>query len=351
MIVKNEESRLMDCLMSVKDIVDEIIIIDTGSEDSTKEVASKITDRIFDFQWENDFSKARNFAFSHATNDYILWLDADDILLKEDKSAFERFKSTLDPSVDAVMMKYNTAFDAQGNVTFSYYRERLVKRERQFLWKEPVHEYIEISGNIIQSDIGITHTKTGGGSGERNIAIYENIMSKGDDLSPRGMYYYARELKEHGRYGEAICFFNAFLDTKKGWVEDCITACAELGACYGKENQRDEQITALIKSFVYDAPRAEICCDLGYVFKAEGNYERAVFWFRLAGTLQKPKGNWGFIREDCWGYIPYIELAVCCDRLGMVQLAEQYNEFAGIYKPDDPSVELNRLYFKQRPGR
>ena len=63
MIVKNEERVLERCLNSIADLMDEIIIVDTGSTDRTKEIASNYTDKIYDFEWVNDFSKARNFSF------------------------------------------------------------------------------------------------------------------------------------------------------------------------------------------------------------------------------------------------------------------------------------------------
>ena len=196
MIVKDEEASLGNCLSSVKDIVDEIIVVDTGSSDATKEIARRFTDHVLDFIWVDDFSKARNYSFEHATMDYILWLDADDVLLEPDREKLKQLKETLDQSVDGFMMKYNIAFYSKGNVTFSYYRERLVKRERKYLWKEAVHEYLEIYGSIIQTDIGITHTKKGGAPTGRNIAIYERLLAEGGQLSPRGIYYYARELTE-----------------------------------------------------------------------------------------------------------------------------------------------------------
>ena len=83
MIVKDEQDVIERCLESVKDVVDEIIIVDTGSTDKTKQIVSKYTDKIYDFEWVNDFAKARNYSFSKATKDYILWLDADDVILKE----------------------------------------------------------------------------------------------------------------------------------------------------------------------------------------------------------------------------------------------------------------------------
>ena len=82
MIVKNEEELLARCLNSVKDLVDEIVIVDSGSTDKTLQIAKSFGAKIFYFEWCNDFSKARNFAFSKATSDYILWLDADDVMPK-----------------------------------------------------------------------------------------------------------------------------------------------------------------------------------------------------------------------------------------------------------------------------
>ncbi|MEJ9268433.1 glycosyltransferase family 2 protein, partial [Bacillus thuringiensis] len=79
MIVKNEVEVLSRCLDAIRDGVEEIIIVDTGSTDATKKVAQQYTAKIYDFEWIDDFSAARNFAFSKATNEYILWLDADDI--------------------------------------------------------------------------------------------------------------------------------------------------------------------------------------------------------------------------------------------------------------------------------
>lgn len=78
MIVKNEEKYLQGCLESVKDFVDEIVIVDTGSTDRTKEIAQSFGAKIYDFVWRDDFSLARNEALKHSTGEWILYLDADE---------------------------------------------------------------------------------------------------------------------------------------------------------------------------------------------------------------------------------------------------------------------------------
>ena len=84
MIVKNEEDVLARCLESVRGFVDEIVIVDTGSQDRTRQVAEKYTDKIYDFPWDDDFSAARNYGLEKATKEYCMWLDADDVILPEE---------------------------------------------------------------------------------------------------------------------------------------------------------------------------------------------------------------------------------------------------------------------------
>lgn len=346
MIVKNEEKVLARCLDSVKDLVDEIIIVDTGSSDKTKEIAREYTDKIYDYVWVDDFSAARNFSYSKASMDYTFWLDADDIILEEDKIKFNQLKENLDPSIDIVMMKYNATIDDFNNPTLSYYRERLTKRANNHIWKEPVHEYLELSGNIINSDICITHKKDNNDNSDRNLSIYEKIVSKGEELSTRGLYYYGRELYNWQRYEDSIKYINKFLDSNLGWVEDNIGSCHLLSQCYQCLNDREGMLNSLLKSFKYDKPRAEICCQLGQFYMDDSNYQRAIVWLTLATQLKKPEDNWGFIQHDYWGYIPNMQLCVCYYKIGKIKEAIKYNEKAAEFKPHDSVIAYNRSFFE-----
>lgn len=352
MIVKNEEETLVRCLSSCSTLIDEIIIVDTGSSDKTKEIAANYTDKIYDFAWCDDFSAARNYAYEKATMDYILWLDADDILLDEDVQKLMELKETLPEDIDTVMLKYNTGFDQHGNVTFSYYRERLTKRSRGFRWREPVHEYLETGGNIHRLDAAVTHAKPQERNQEalsdRNLNIYEALLRKGQELSPRGLYYYARELKDHGRYADALSYFDQFLKSKRGWVEDCIVACGEMARCHLALNEPEQALGAMLRSFLYDAPRAEICCQIGYYYKERQDYVKAIAWFEVAIRVKQPEHSWGFSQPDCRGFIPSLECAVCYDRLGNLEKAEEYNELAAVFKPESDQVAFNRHYFQGR---
>ena len=131
MIVKNEEAVFARCLDSVTELVDEVVIVDTGSTDKTREISRRYTKKVFDFKWTDDFSAARNYAFGKAAMDYQMWLDANDILEESQREKFSELKNALTADVDIVTMKYHTDTDDAGALLFSSTRERLLKRERQ----------------------------------------------------------------------------------------------------------------------------------------------------------------------------------------------------------------------------
>ena len=95
MIVRDEEKNLPHCLDSVRDVFDEIVVVDTGSKDRTVEIARSFGARVFDFVWVDDFAAARNEALSHATGDYVFWLDADDVVEPAEKEKLRALLGSL----------------------------------------------------------------------------------------------------------------------------------------------------------------------------------------------------------------------------------------------------------------
>jgi glycosyltransferase involved in cell wall biosynthesis len=350
LIVKNEENTLGRCLSSMKDVADEIIIVDTGSTDSTEQVASEFTERIEHFAWIDDFAAARNFAFSLATKSHIMWLDADDILKETDRQKLISLKQHLNPDVDSVSMEYHLAFDEFGNVTTKLRRNRLVKRERAFKWIGPVHEYLEVYGHILHSDVAVTHSSIHHDS-DRNLNIYEQRLAKGESFSPRDLFYYANELKDHGKFEAAIKYYNQFLATEKGWIEDNVTACSRLCDSYDELHDTRNMVDSIFRSFHYDKPRAEFCCRLGYYFMQRNEPKLAIYWYRLALTTEKPEESWGFENLACSTWLPNLQLCVCYDRIGEYEKAYEHNEKAAIFRPTDERILANRSYLNNRLGK
>jgi glycosyltransferase involved in cell wall biosynthesis len=346
MIVKNEGGNIADCLDCAKKIVDEIIIVDTGSTDDTKEIAKRYTDKIYDFEWCDDFAAARNYSYSFATQDYIMWLDADDIIDDENIAKFIEYKDKITDD-DVIMMRYATQTNDRGEYTFSFFRERMSKRVNNYRWHEPVHEYLEKSGKIVQADIVIKHNKHTRSYSDRNMKIYEKQIEEGKTLSTRGLYYYARELYSFRRYKASLDMYLDFFSRKDGWVEDRISACEGMADCCSSLGDDKKALVTLFQSFLYDTPRAEICCKIGYIYKKQNDWKKALYWFKSVLALEKPK-TWGFIRAEFWDYIPLAECVVCCDKLGDIDKAEEYNEKVAELRPDSASVEYNRQYFRKK---
>ncbi len=347
MIVKNEERVLERCLNTARGFADEIIIVDTGSEDKTREIAERFTKKVYEFTWKDDFAAARNEAFSKATMDYCMWLDADDVVTEENQKKLCRLKETMDTDVDMVMMKYATSADANGNTLFSYYRERLMKNGRGFLWEGRVHEVIVPAGKVVYSDIEIHHQKTGAGDGDRNLRIYEKMLKEGEILNGRNKFYYGRELLAHRRYGDAQKVLEEFL-AGEGWGENKIEACLNLAECFRAMGQKEEGVLVLLRGFLYGTPRGEACFELGRYFQEKEEWEQAIFWYELALKLT-PSGEMGaFVRWEYYGYLPEINLCVCYDRLGDAEKAYAYHLKSKARRPEADEVKWNDRYFKEK---
>ncbi len=347
MIVKNEEKVLGRCLDSIRKGMDEIIIVDTGSYDATKAVARKYTDKIFDFKWNDDFSSARNFSFSKATGDFILWLDADDVITEENLGRFISLKENITDGTDVYMMRYNTAFDEAGVPVFCCYRERLIRRSTPHVWKGKVHEAIEYSGRTEYSDIAVNHLSVKKEYGRRNLEIYEKQKKSGEKMTPRDCFYYGRELYYHKQFEKAEEVLSEFLKDKAGWSENKIEACRILSECFKEENDLDKAVKSLTDSFLYGIPKADICCEIGNIFFSHSEFKTAAFWFQTALSLPFEEKNGGFIRKDFENFIPCIMLCVCYDRLGDIEKAERYNIEAGKIKPYSEAYLHNLEYFKK----
>ena len=343
MIVKNEEEVIGRCLASVKDLVDEINIVDTGSTDSTKNIVGQFTDRIFDFQWIDNFAAARNFSFQQATKEYILWLDADDVFSEEDQEKFKALKKSLTPDIDAVSMNYYLSFDAEGNVSSLLRRNRLVKREKQFQWIGAVHEYLSVGGNIYTSDVAVSHLPLSHDH-NRNIEIYNQLVKSGEELSPRDTFYYANELLDHAQYEKAIFYYEQFLTSKLGWVEDNIRACFKLADCYTHLNDKENNVSSILRSFEYDIPRPEACCRLGYHFMEQFKNHEAIHWYEQA-LLTKQHPHAPFQNNTFTTWLPHLQLCVLYDRLKQYEIAHAHNELAGTFKTNDAKIQFNKDYF------
>lgn len=342
MIVKNEENTLARCLNSCKKLFDEIIIVDTGSLDKTKQIAKQYTNKIFDFKWQDDFSLARNYAFSKATSQYIMWLDADDVVPKSSLKKLLELKKEL--KADVYMLKYNIAF-LNNKPTFSYFRERIVKNCKFAFWQGVVHECITPFGKIERLNISINHKKIKYEKNNRNINIYRQLFKK-RPLYPREQYYYGRELYDHKKYKKCISVLKSFVLSGKGWSENMYDAIYIISECYRILNQKEKQLFWLFKSFELTKPRANIVCKIADYFLNTKNYQIAIFWYNFATKCEDVTFKGGFIEPMYYNYYPYLQMCYSYFCLGNLKLSERYNNLAKKYYKSE-QVLNNENYFNK----
>ncbi|THF79874.1 glycosyltransferase family 2 protein [Cohnella fermenti] len=348
-IVKNEETTLGRCLESVRDAVDEINIVDTGSSDRTVEIASRFTDRVFYYEWPDSFAKALNKAFSYATMDYILYMDADDVMLPKDRDAFLELKRTLDSSIDVVSMFYDYGTDEYGNVSLRYRYNRLVKRSRNFQWHGDCHQYLAASGKTLNADIAITHRRIKHATG-RTLNLFRKKQQRGETFDARDYFYYGNELRENGHHAEAIEAYKTHLSRQDAWVDDKIYSCINSADCHRYLNDRGNELTMLLKSFEYGAPRAEAVSRIGDHFNHAGQFKTAIYWYELALRTRPAPDQWSFSYPAYYTWYPHLQLCVCYFKVGDLRTAYEHNEEARKYRPDDGSVKHNRKWLGERLG-
>ena len=351
MIVKDEEAVLERCLNSAAALADEIVIVDTGSSDATKEIAGRFTDRIYGFPWKDDFAAARNFSFSLAEGEYVMWLDADDVLPEDSLRLLLAKKASLSGDVDVIMLPYETAFDETGKAVFSCERERVIRNCGQCVWTGAVHEAIVPFGRILRLPAPIRHEKRGEGDRDRNLRIYERLLKENRRLDARQQYYYGRELYFHEKYAKAEAVLERFLKEPDAWIVNRMEAVRLLAYCRYRQGRDQEAFETLLSGLGLGAPQPELCCDLGKHFLDREQYGAAAFWYQAALAWSRSEAaGWtetdgGFAQLDCRGFLPCIQLCVCYDRMGDHKRAEAYNERAGSYRPLSPYFLQNRRYF------
>lgn len=323
MIVKNEEDVLERCLEGIAGLMDEIVIVDTGSTDRTKQIAFKYTDKVYDFAWVGDFSKARNFAFEKASCDYIYSADADEIVDAENREKLKRLKETMMPEIDIVQMKYTNQLEF--GTIYNYdeeLRPKLYKRIRTFRFEEPIHETVVLEPVIYDSDIEIIH-KPQESHTSRDIAAFERLTDGGVRLSKRLHNLYAKELFVSGTDEDcirAVPFFEASAAEETRSLDEVKEACCVAA----RGNRLLGNIPAFFKYALKNVAAdgcSEICCELGQYFLDEEDYKEAALWFYNAAYETEC-----ILNIKCRDDLPLRALARCYRLCGEEGLAAHYEE-------------------------
>ena len=249
MIVKNEENCLARVLSGVHRYVDEIIIADTGSTDRTKEIARGFNAKVLDFndskafdidtfvegvpgpftgqKYLCDYALARNFSFENAAGDYILWLDADDVVLSAEN--LPKLLDSMDANKsDLSMLPYQVYFDENDNCTRVYARERISKRDSGLRWGGPIHEAIlyEPCHQILHTDSVIVqhrrleNTRPPGVKHSRIKILTKRYLSGIRNF--RELFYLGNEWMQVPDVDKAVVCYEEYLNLSRWSEEICV---------------------------------------------------------------------------------------------------------------------------------
>jgi GT2 family glycosyltransferase/glycosyltransferase involved in cell wall biosynthesis/ankyrin repeat protein/predicted Zn-dependent protease len=213
MIARNEADKLAACLRSVADLVDEMVVVDTGSADATREVASRCGARVVDFAWVDDFAAARNESVRRATGDWVFWLDADERLDDDNRHKLRALFAGLKPEkVAYVMRQLSESADGRGSA-IAVDQVRLFPRDPAVSWENRVHEQILLSlrraGHDVRwTDIVIGHAgwqdaRLADRKLERNVRLLELQNAERPD-DPVTLYHLGLAYGQQGRTAEAL---------------------------------------------------------------------------------------------------------------------------------------------------
>jgi glycosyltransferase involved in cell wall biosynthesis len=348
MIVKNEEDTMERVLSCVKSFADEIVIADTGSTDKTVEIAEKMGARVVHFKWIDHFAAARNFAFENCTSDWLMWLDADDIITEENQARILQVKENdLSDEIDGVFMTYRLfATQTSTNVLTSFHRERLIRRGANLKWEYPVHECIALpyGRQLYRADVCIDHRPLPHklhGKSDRNLKILEKALER-KDHSPRNLFYYANELRDHANHEKALTWYKKYIMISNVEWEKYAAYMSMCGCCEAL-GKPEEGMEWAMKAMFLDSERAEAFNKIGIYFYKRELWAKAIPFFQAASVLPKP--SHGFVSDADYGWVPWDYLSICYDRVGDYHKAIESTLKAVPNNPDKARLIKNMHWF------
>ncbi len=336
LIVKNEEKTLKRCLQSVVDLVDEIIVVDTGSEDESVNIAKEFGAKIGTFKWNQNFSEARNYAISLATKEWIFFIDADEYLRRED--SVKLIQAFNDFSYDSYVVKVlslNTVDDYQ-NLLMNL-NHRIFKNHKGFYYSGPIHEQLQCENNIEQQDnfkiidVGFYHTgyirevvnekhKT-----DRNLEILTKLAKK-DPTNDYNLFNLATEYSQMNQIQEALELYDTVYrhaNFSLGFMPKLVIFRIQ---CLVNLDKLEEALEAIEEGLTIYPDytelvyyRASIELSLGLVLKAVESFKKCL-------EMGKPRVEIEF-QPLCYGFGPHYELAkVYEEQKEYIKAIDHYNQ-------------------------
>jgi len=305
-ITKNEEKNLESYFEKIQGLVQEIILVDTGSTDRTLEIARSYGAKIYTYEWHQDFAAAKNYALQQATGDWIVCLDADEYFTSESIGNLKNYLKTVhtNKKCDAIGVRIvNIDIDKDDQEISSFVNIRIFRNRPNLRYKNAIHEELyNTKGTVhifmLENDIKVYHTgystSIARDKMQRNLAILlKEIAEEGEKPS---QYRYLCDCY-HGLddYANAIKYGRLHIEAKLSSLGAEPTVYDKVIDALIKNESDPDEIKAEIKSAIQRFPNApDFYCAYGRFAWLQKNYEMALQYFLKAISLseQESKGSY-----------------------------------------------------------
>lgn len=347
MIVKNEEKVLARCLDSAAKWFDEVIIIDTGSTDKTRAIALGFTDHVHDLTWMNDFAQARQYAVNFATSDWVVWLDADDVL--EGGKYIRQIIDQTPEDINCIQWRYVLGRDLHGNVMMELWRERAIRSSAKTHWQGKIHEVIlfdEPMRAVKSSQVFVEHLPapdlTNEGSGRNLQILLDEVETMQDSVEPRTLFYLANEYFDAKRWVEAIGVYERYV-LLGSWDDEVYTALLRIAVCWRAQGLHMLAVEAALRSLAIHPTWPQAYFDLAQSQYYLQRWDYVIHWCEIGLEMQSPDTIL-FVNPMDWEFNWIVFYTNALYHVGMIQEALLWTQKALGIRPSD-SYHLHNLTF------
>lgn len=333
-IAKNEEAHIEECLNRLSPYGFEIVLTDTGSTDRTLAIAETYTDRIYHFDWCDDFSAARNFCMQKASHDWILSLDCDEYIETLDLAALSRCMEKHPDCAGRILIR--SRFLRGGQSSFEQTRVSRLANRCAFHFTGTVHEQLERRDGSPKTvyDVPVTILHVGYDETEtdlqeksrRNIALLKNQLER-EGPDP---YLYFQLGQSYRRIGDAEKAFQSFDAGLSLEVDPGLDYVKTMVESYGYtllDLKRNREALGLAELYDVFATRADFIFLMGLVYMNNGLFDAAVDEFKKSVTMEESTV------EGVNSYMAYYNIGVIYECTGHIEEARTYYKKCGEYQP------------------
>jgi len=358
MIVKDEEEHLPNALNSVKDAVNEIIIVDTGSTDNTVEIARSFGAKVYHYEWNNDFASARNEALKYATCDWILSMDADDEMNADDIRRLKEVLSETDALGFAIPI-FSEIYDRQTNMknTTVNYLVRIFKNDPQIRFSRRIHEFVDqsiydIGGKIEILEIPVFHrgyidVEILNKKLERNKRLLEVALEENPEDHSL-LVYMGKTYMEENELDKAEEYYRRAINivetSNKRYASLFFlqTAYIDLGNLLVQKERFEEAIEYFNKAIAIDPNFPDTYYHIGMAYYNKGRFEEAYNMFRKVFEVDIHKSTAKISHLGIRGELTLSMLQATTLQLGIYREAITYGKKVLDINPKN-AVVLNNM--------